>query len=207
MTMEARASRARFDGLVRRADVKELTRSRDAATAKADATRVQKNKANAAKRKAERVVAEEKEAAAAEKVEASRQRELRQVAPQAAEAECESRVRAEKELEKERREVERLTDKLSLLAVEKSELDMKYRQAVKDAGLHELEAPAAAAATRVMTLQQQVLRDTMAADQDQRRRQLASMAKLVTANANLRRQGNRQRERITVLRESEAKSA
>ncbi|CAB1120837.1 unnamed protein product [Ectocarpus sp. CCAP 1310/34] len=27
MTMEARASQARFDGLVRRADVKELTRS------------------------------------------------------------------------------------------------------------------------------------------------------------------------------------
>ncbi|CAB1115315.1 unnamed protein product [Ectocarpus sp. CCAP 1310/34] len=83
MTMGARASQARFDGLVRRADVKELTRSRDAATAKADAARVQKNKANAAKRKAERLAAEEKEAAAAEKVEASKQRELRQVAAQA----------------------------------------------------------------------------------------------------------------------------
>ncbi|CAN0002390.1 unnamed protein product, partial [Ectocarpus sp. 8 AP-2014] len=205
MTMADRASQARYNKLVQKADVKELTRSRDAAKAKADAARVQKNKANAAKRKAERVAAEEKAAAAAEKVEARRQRELRQAAAQAAETERESRGRAEKELAKERRAVERLTEKLSLLAVEKSELDMKYRQAVKDAGLHEREAPAAAAATRAMTLQEQVIRDAMAADQ--RRRQLASMATLVTANASLRRQGNRQKERITVLRESEAKSA
>ncbi|CAM9512036.1 unnamed protein product, partial [Ectocarpus fasciculatus] len=200
MTMEERASQARYNKLVQKADVKELTRSRDAAKAKADAARVQKNKANAAKREAEKL-------AAAEKVEASKQRELRLGAAQTAAAEHESRVRTEKKLEKERQQVQRLTEKLSVLALEKRELDAKYRQAVKDAGLH---APAGAAgaagaaAAPALSLRRQVIRDSMASDQ--RKRELASMAALVNANANLRKQGKRQKERITELRE-EAKSA
>ncbi|CBJ32405.1 hypothetical protein Esi_0336_0027 [Ectocarpus siliculosus] len=202
MTMENRASQARYNKLVQKADVKELTRSHDAAKARADAVRVQRNKANATKREAEKL-------AAAANVEASKQRELRLGAAQAAAAEHESRVRTEKKLEKERQQVQRLTEKLSVLALEKRKLDAKYRQTVKDAGLH---APAGggggggggAATSPALSLRKQVIRDSMA--RGQRKRELASMAALVNANAILRKQGKRQKERITVLRE-EAKSA
>lgn len=79
------------------------------------------------------------------------------------------------------------------MTVEKSELDMQYRQAVKDAGLREREALAASAAIRSSTLQQQVIRDAMAAEQ--RKRQLASMAALVRANASSRKRVSEERAR------------
>lgn len=100
---------------------------------------------------------------------------------------------AEEALEKERKQVQRLTEKLSLLAVEKSELAQQYRQPVKDAGLRERAAPPAAAATRALALQQQIIRDAMLTDQ--RKRQLESIAALVTANARLRKQVSKERAR------------
>ncbi|CAB1108143.1 unnamed protein product [Ectocarpus sp. CCAP 1310/34] len=184
-----------------RGDVASLGLSLTKAKKVADVARESKNKAMAAKRSAEKAAREAKK-------DAEEKQRLIDLAKDAADAEHASRVKAEeanrvakKQLELRQRRVDLLEQKMARLTSEKREQDKKYRELAAELGLKRRErapppAPAAAAPAvgSSLVLRHQVINEARRAAQ--RERDLQTMRKLVTANANLRRQGSRQRETI-----------
>ncbi|CAB1102370.1 unnamed protein product [Ectocarpus sp. CCAP 1310/34] len=201
MKMAERSAQRRYDAVVRREDVRAASRCRDNALQAARVARESKNKAMAAKPGAEK---------AAEKARAdpTEQQRLREVTTSAAQAEHESRVRAEeekravtKQLEDERRRTQQLMKEMARLASEKKEQEKKYHEMARELGLERLwKTPAPPVPDTNVRLRHQVIDEARRAMQ--RKRELDTMAKLVKLNSQLRRQGSRQRETIETLRKN-----
>lgn len=178
MTMDARASQARYKALVQREDVAGLKRSRDTSQKAAAVARSSKNKAMAEKRSAEKGQAAALRAAAAA--------DESKVAAEAA------TLAAKKKLEEERRSIQRLQEQLSRLALEKGELDQRYREVAKEcrdlvgaAGEREQQQETPVSPS-TLPLEKQVIAAAMMTEQ--RKRELDTGRALVKANENLRKQ-------------------